>query len=225
MDFKTLVRLLKMNPEFPQGCNLYNDSIKEKMSQVILEYIRTIGENEIHITIWKDVVMACYKDDRVKFVYSHPVGIMIENEYRALGNEIEKKDKVIFVFLSIDKDVPPQRIQVDPVIGKRFVQLLEKKDIPFEFDCQCFVEWMQGIKNNGWENITTEKCKEEDLKPWDVVYIEKSNGKKVHACMYLGNGLYLSKMGQGGDIHVTNLESMIRCYNSDVFSPHRIVNK
>ncbi len=120
-----------------------------------------------------------------------------------------------FIKLPISKNRNLKRVIQNYMIFKHRV-------CDISFNCRSFVSWYANVgEHDGskmldyWEFKPYSRWK---VKPGDIVmFLVHESGEHFlfrHAAIYLGFNRYLSVWGGGGQLEVTTLESMVRCYET-----------
>jgi hypothetical protein len=115
----------------------------------------------------------------------------------------------------------------------RFAEYLKDRPQENEFDCASFAhhmmginysyassEWKANLKHAGYNSFEYDHYTEELLAPGDMVCVGvRTSGGIInvkHFMIYLGQGLYISKYGNGNDICVCSRDEMLKCYDSNM---------
>lgn len=94
--------------------------------------------------------------------------------------------------------------------------ILTRPDTKVRYDCNCFASYVAGIsfrygdfQLDRWVNIPWHN----DLVAGQIVLIYDSEQEVKHFAVYLGDDLYISKLGLG-EITVTTLDQLLQFYDS-----------
>ena len=135
--------------------------------------------------------------------------------------------------INIYTPIGQSQLDIPEAVTQRLLSFLERGPVPYNFcDCHCFGAFLGGLpyphgSRNG-ELIPaqfpgvkrTQINSEAVLKPGDVVLlaetIDENSYKTNHTAVYLGEGLYISKLGGTGGFVVTNLTEISKAYNTDI---------
>ena len=123
-------------------------------------------------------------------------------------------------------------LDIPEAVNQRILNYLESGSSQSYCDCHCFgalvadQPYPHKIMPDGTPYYTAPGTKrtrlhsDAQLKAGDVILLgealDEKNFKTNHTAIYLGNGLYLSKLGHGAGLVVTNLSEIMRAYTADL---------
>ena len=113
-------------------------------------------------------------------------------------------------------------LKLDNNIKTRLIEMINKyiKQPNFDFDCLSFVHyyknWAYLFGNYNDTKYNKTEFNKDNLKINDVIIFNNDNDN-IHACIYLCNDLYVSKIGTSGPIVFTNFNEIKKAYNSTIY--------
>ncbi len=87
-----------------------------------------------------------------------------------------------------------------------------------EFDCCAFAELVAGVKRESklsLEEYWNLSVKDRDPNSGEVIFLLSDDGYFMHAAIYIGEDMYISVYGAGGDLNVSTLKQMEKDFASD----------
>lgn len=107
----------------------------------------------------------------------------------------------------------PRWVTIPPNLHQAILRTLRDYHAKQDMDFSCF----SFASLAGGNEVFIQKWRHEPLEnpePGDVIFLtDPSNTGFHHAAVYLGENLYVSVYGVGGDIEITTLEDMQHCYD------------
>ena len=111
-------------------------------------------------------------------------------------------------------------LQIPKEADDRILKYIAEGSGRSQCDCNCFGHFVANVpfafgttKPSDWNHQLLES--EGQLSPGDVLFMLKPDNQISHVVVYLGEGLYLSKLGVDGNLAVTNFKEIAYAYEAE----------